>query len=211
MFKRTLGILLLTPFVLSAVQFKVHIELSGDPLVGITTFSHTLNALGYKYQIETLSTQNSFTIIDGTVIGSKSLIPSALTENLQDEGIKLLYARMNHGTMELGIDVTSAVWNIQALGVDEGAQMPRSNLPYWFRVESAQEIHVEPPYGGKWYPDVSVLDASMHVLSTYRSDKSMDELKFSLPDGSYYLKVSNTNGMKVLREGMWVESMSLGR
>lgn len=211
MFKRTLGILLLTPLVLFAVQLRVHIELSGDPLVGITTFSHTLNALGYKYQIETLSTQNSLTNIDGTVSGSKSLVPSALTENLQDEGIKLLYARMNHGTMELGIDVTSAVWNIQALGVDEGAQMPRSNLPYWFRVESAQEIHVEPPYGGKWYPDVSVLDGSMHVLSTYRSDKSMDELKFSLPDGSYYLKVSNTNGMKLLREGMWVESMSLGR
>lgn len=211
MFNRTLAILLLTPLVVLAVQFKVHIELSGDPLVGITTFSHTLNALGYKYQIETLSTQNSLTNIDGTAIGLKSLIPSALTENLQDEGIKLLYARMNHGTLELGIDVTSAVWNIQALGVDEGAQMPRSNLPYWFRVESVQEIHVEPPYGGKWYPDVSVLDASMHVLSTYRSDKNMDELKFSLPDGSYYLKVSNTNGMKVLREGMWVESMSLGR
>lgn len=211
MFKHTLGILLLTPLALLAAQFKVHIALSGDPLVGITAFSHTLNTLGYKYQIETLSTQNSLTNIDGTVIGLKPLIPLALTENLQDEGIKLLYARMNQGTMELGIDVTSAVWNIQALGIDEGMQMPRSNLPYWFRVEPAQEIHIEPPYGGKWYPDVSVLDASMHVLSTYRLDKSMDELKFSLPDGSYYLKVSNSNGMKLLREGMWVESMSLGR
>lgn len=211
MFKHTLGIFLLTPLVLLAVQFKVHIDLTGDPLVGITTFSHTLNTLGYKYQIDTFSTQNSLTAMDGTVIGAKPFTASVLTENIQDEGIKLLYARMNHGTMELGIDVTSAVWNIQALGIDEGAQMPRSILPYWFRVESAQEIHIDPPYGGKWYPDVSVLDASMHVLSTYRSDKSMDELKFSLPDGSYYLKVSNTNGMKLLREGMWIESISLGR
>lgn len=149
--------------------------------------------------------------IDADVICQKPINPTVLAENLQEEGMTLRYIRMNHGTMELGADATAAIWNVQSLGSDEGAQMQRSATPYWFRVEKGQTISIEPSYGGKWYPDISVLDITMRPLSTYRSQKSADVLKLSLPEGAYYLKISNTNGMKTLKEGMWVESMSEGR
>lgn len=211
MVTKALGILLLAPLGLYGTQMRAHVEMTADPLVAVTALMHTFNTLGYRYQIDSLSTQNSVTQIHGAVIGLQPLNPTLLAENLQDEGMKLAYARMNNGEMELGIDSSAAVWNVQLLGIDEGAQMHHSTLPYWFRVEAGQEIHISPPYAGKWYPDVSVLDASMHVLYSYRSDRSLDELNFPLPEGAYYLKVSNRNGMKELKEGMWIESMSLGR
>jgi len=214
MIKHLLGILLLLPlglFGAQLTQIKTHIELTADPLVGLTTLIYSFNTLGYKLQIDSVSTQKSVSRIDALVIGLKPLNPVVLGDTLQENGIKLTYARMNQETMELGIDATAAVWNVPLLNPDEGVEMQRSNTPYWFRVEGGQMIRIEPAYGAKWYPDVSVMDASMHVLSTERSEKSVHELEFSLPEGAYYLKISNTNGMKALKEGMWVESMSPGR
>lgn len=192
-------------------QLKTHIELTSDPLVSLTVFTHTLNALGYKLQIDEITTQPSLSQIEGSILGFKPLNTGILAENLQDANMTLTSARMNQGKMELRIEAAAAVWNVPMLSADEGIQMERSNSPYWLRVGGGQIIRIEPPYGGKWYPDVSVLDASMRVLYSYRSDKSSDEVKFPLPEGAAYLKISNKNGMKALKEGMWVESMSEGR
>lgn len=192
-------------------QQKAHIELTSDPLVGLTTLTHSFNALGYKMQIDSISTQKTVSQIDALIIGLKPFTPASLSGALQENGIKLTYSRMNQETMELGIDASAAVWDVQVLNPDEGVELQRSNTPYWFRVEAGQVIRIQPPYGAKWYPDVSVMDASMHILSTERSEKSVNELEFTLPEEAFYLKISNTNGMKALKEGMWVESMSPGR
>lgn len=192
-------------------QLNTRIELTSDPLVGLTTLAHTFKSLGYRMQIDTIVTRNSVSQIEAVLIGQKPLNPAVLAENLQEAGIKLTYGRMNEGKMELGIDATAAVWNLQILGADEGTGLERSSTPYWFRVTPGQAIRIEPPYGAKWYPDVSVMDASMRILFSERSEQSSDELKFPLPDGAYYLKISNTYGMKAMKEGMWVESMSEGR
>lgn len=214
MFKHAAGIFFLLSaglFGAQLTQLKTHIELTSDPLVSLSILSHTLNTLGYKLQIDEITAQKSFSRIEGAILGSKPLNPATLSESLQDANMSLIYARMNQGKMELGINAATAVWNVPVLGVDEGMQLERSNSPYWFRIEGGDMIRIEPPYGGKWYPDVSVLDASMRVLYAYRSNKSFDEMRFPLPEGAFYLKISNTNGMKALKEGMWVESMSEGR
>lgn len=214
MIKGVLWIVLLLPIgVLGGQlsQLQVRIELRADPLVGLTTLAHTFKSLGYRMQIDTISTRNSVSQIEAVIIGQKPLNPTVLAENFQEEGIKLVYARMNEGKLELGIDATAAVWNLQILGADEGIGLERSSSPYWLRVTEGQTIRIEPPYGVKWYPDVSVMDASMRILFSERSENSANELKLPLPEGAYYLKISNTNGMKSLKEGMWVESMSEGR
>lgn len=211
---RILGALFLLPIGLFATQLitlKSHIEVTADPLVAVTTLNHTFNTLGYKIQIKTISTENLTSRIDAELIGLKPLTSAVLAESFQENGIKVLSARIDGETMDLNIDATAAIWNIQKLNADEGIALERSNSTYWFRIEADQIIRIEPAYGGKWYPDVSVLDKSMRILYTARSDKSANELKFLLPEGAYYLKISNTNGMKALKEGMWVESMSTGR
>lgn len=208
---RTLLLLPLGVFGAPFTQLKTHIALTSDPLVGITALTNIYNSLGYKIEINSISTHNGTSRIEAVVIGLKPLEMAVLADNIQESGMKLTHSRMNQGSMELDIDATEAVWNQEMLGIDEGKELQRSNTPYWFRVEAGQVIRIQPPYGGKWYPDVSVLDKSMRILYTKRSDKEMHELVFPLPAGSYYLKISNTAGMKALKEGMWVESMSEGR
>jgi len=214
MIKRIFGLLLVLSVGLLGTQFtklKTHMEVRADPLVALTTLTYTFNKLGYKMQIDSISTQESITRIEAVLIGIKPFNTAVLAEYFQENGIKLTYGRVSQGKLELGIDAISAVWNTQILSADEGLELQRSVTPYWLRVEAGQIINIQSPYGGQWYPDISVLDRSMRVLYTFRSEKSHDDLKFLLPAGAYYLKISNTNGMKALKEGMWIESMSEGR
>lgn len=192
-------------------QLKTHIELRAEPLPALTALISTFNTLGYKIQIDSLSTSESVMQIDAVLIGIKPFNSAILAEHFQENGLKLTHGRVNQGKLELAIDATAAVWNVPLLNADEGIELQRSSTPYWFRVEPGQVVSIQAPYGGKWYPDISVLDGSMRLLSSYRSEKNHDDLKLPLPEGAYYLKISNTYGMKALKEGMWVESMSDGR
>lgn len=212
--KRALGFSLLLPLGLlgaQLTQLKTHIELRAEPLVALSALTSTFTTLGYKIQIDSLSTSESVTQIEAVLIGIKPFNSAVLTDHFQENGMKLTSARVNQGKLELGIDAMAAVWGVPLLNADEGIELQRSSTPYWFRVEPGQIISIQAPYGGKWYPDISVLDGSMRLLYSYRSEKNHDDFKLPLPEGGYYLKVSNANGMKALKEGMWVESMSDGR
>lgn len=203
--------LLCSPFILFGGSLTTEITFLGEPMVTLRTITQAFHNVGYKFEVETFSTQSGSGIIIGTAVGNKAFIPPALGEHLKGQGIKMERAQMNDKGLFLTLDTQSALWNVLLLGSDEGLELKRVNSPQWFRVEPLQQIRIEPPYTGKWYPDICVLDASMQVLTSFRSLVVKEELQFELPQGSHYLKVSNAQGMKLLKEGMWIESMSLGR
>ena len=161
--------------------------------------------------IDTLDIKNNSGELSATAIGNKLFNPTALSENLKEQGIKIEKAHLDKSDLTMTLDTQSGEWNVPLLGSDEGVELKRVNVAQWFRVEAGQHIRIEPPYVGKWYPDVAVLDISMSLLSSFRSLEPKEELVFELPQGAYYLKISNAQGMKVLREGMWIESLSPGR
>lgn len=204
-------VLLLSPFVLWGASINTEIAFTGEPMVSVRTITQAFNAIGYKLEIESLLFDTPSGKLLGVALGNKALNPAALGENLKEQGIGIEQAHINNSRLTLTLDTRNAMLNLPLLGRDEGAELKRVNTPQWFRVEEGQRIRIEPSYTGKWYPDIAVLDVSMQVLSSFRLSESKDELEFELPVGSYYLKVSNTQGMKVLKEGMWIESMSLGR
>ncbi len=199
------------PIILMGGTLHTEISFSGDAMVSIRTITQAFHAVGYKFETEALRVENGSGELIGTAVGNKVFNPPVFSENLKEQGIKIERAHMNDKGLLLSLDTQNAIWNVPLLGRDEGSELKKVNSPQWFRVEAGQQIRIEPPYSGKWYPDIAVLDASMQVLTSLRSLESKDELQFELPEGSYYLKVSNAQGMKVLKEGMWVESMSIGR
>ena len=203
--------LLCTPLLLLGGSINTHISFSGNAMLSIRTINQAFNAIGYKLDINTLDVQNSSGELSGTAIGTKGFNPTALSENLKEQGIKIEKAHLDKSDLTMTLDTQNAQWNLPLLGSDEGTELKRVNVAQWFRVEEGQHIRIIPPYVGEWYPDVAVLDASMSLLSSFRSLEPKEELEFELPQGAYYLKISNAQGMKVLKEGMWIESMSRGR
>ena len=199
------------PFLLFGSSVNTEIVFTGEPTVSVRTIMQAFNAIGYKFEVETFIVESGSGKLLGTAIGNKAFNPPALGENLKEQGIKIERAHMDDKGLILTLDTQKALWNTPLLGSDEGSELKRVNTPQWFRVEEGQNIRIEPPYTGKWYPDIAVLDVSMQVLSSFRSTEPKEELQFELPKGSYYLKVSNAQGMKVLKEGTWIESMSPGR
>lgn len=203
--------LICTPLLLLGGTINAHISFTGESAPAVRTITQAFNAIGHRLEIESISVDSGSGELYGAAIGNKPFNPSALGENLKEQGIRIEKAHMEKSTLSLVLDTQNALWNVPLLGSDEGAELKKGNAAQWFRVEEAQHIRIEPPYIGKWYPDISVLDSSMRLLTSFRSLEPKEELTFELPEGAIYLKVSNAQGMKVLKEGMWIESMSPGR
>ena len=211
---KRLGTLLFFPlfaFALQSNHILTQIEFSGEPVVAVKVIQNGFNAAGYRLEIHSLMTENGRGTLQGEAVGIRAFDPDVLRENLHEQGVAVEQSEERKGVFSLLLDAKNALWNLPQIGNDEGTELERTNVPQWFRVHSGQTIKIEPSYAGKWYPDVAVLDSSMKVLYSFRSEKAQEEWSFRLPEGACYLKVSNIWGMKVLREGTWIESISSGR
>ncbi|MBN2869810.1 MAG: hypothetical protein JXK04_02530 [Campylobacterales bacterium] len=198
-------------FALQPSQIQTQIGFSGEPVVALKAIQRSFNAAGYKFDVHSVSLENGNAEVSGTAVGMRAFSVDVFSENLKEEGVAIESTASNQNVLKMTLNAENAVWNTPLIGSDEGVQLERSNIAQWFRIENAQTIRIEPPFAGKWYPDVAVLDASLRVLHSYRSLKAQDALELEVPQGAYYLKVSNVWGMKVLKEGMWIESISTGR
>lgn len=201
-----------TPFLLFGESINTHITFTGEPMVGLRTIIQSFSAAGYQFDTDSFSVENHMGELNATVTSNKVFSPPLLAENLQEQGIGIIKAHFDpHKGLSLVLDTENAYLNVVLLGSDEGSELKKVNVAQWFRVEETQNIRIEPPYTGKWYPEIAVFDHSMGLISSFRSMEAKEEFQFELPKGAYYLKISNAQGMKVLKEGMWIESLSVGR
>lgn len=193
------------------VQVKVNIVFSGNPAAVIKSVHQSFASLGYRLDMDTVSVNGTSGELHGTVSGIKPFSGDVFAENLKEAGVTIANVRVERGVLSLTAKGENAVWNAPLLGKDEGAELQKTAVSQWFRVEEEQTIRIQPPYSAKWYPEIAVMNSAMEVLYSFRSQKDEDEINLELPAGAYYLKVSNANGMKVLPAGMWIESISQGR
>jgi hypothetical protein len=189
-------------------NLQTHIHFTGDPRVSVRTVLHTFHTLGYRFDIHSLSVSPEGGEIIGTAIGNRPFQPSAFVETLKNQKIRIDKSSMEKSRMTLTLDTRDAFWDVPSITEEDGASLKRANTPQWFRISGTRNIRIEPPYGGKWYPEIAILNSDMEVLSSSRSAEAKEEMFIELPAESYYLKVSNTQGMKLLKEGMWIESLN---
>ncbi len=192
------------PLLLFGESFNTHITFKGEAILSLRTVTQAFNAIGYKLDIDSFDFQNNSGELSAIAIGNKPFSISGLDENLKNEGIQVEKISLDKNDLSLALDAQESVWNILLLQ-EEGVELKHVNTAQWFRLGKAQHIHIQPPYTGKWYPDIAILDRSMHLISSFRAADSKEELQLEVPDGAYYLKVSNVQGMKILKEGMWIE------
>jgi hypothetical protein len=161
--------------------------------------------MGYKADMHHIVSTDGMIEMDLTLSGKKPFDSRGFKDTLQEHQITVQSGQVKNKEWVIGLDVSQAFWNLAPISEDEGAQLERRAVPYWFLVNKAQGISVEAPYGNKWYPEIAIFDSNMQVLASFREFKSHDHLNFKLPQNAMYLKISNANGMKILKEGMWVQ------
>lgn len=198
------------PLFLFGGSLKTQIIFIGDPTVSLRTITQSFNSLGYKLEIDSFATQYNAGVLSAMVTGNKPFNAAVLDENLKNEGIRIEKMYSDRGELVLMLNTENAIWNLPLLEGDDGSELKRVSHAQWFRIEGSKSIRIQPPYIGKWYPDIAVYNRSMGVLSSFRATEPKGEFQFELPPEAYYLKISNAQGMKVLKEGMWIESMSMG-
>lgn len=201
-------LLLLVVLSVAAKETKseINLNVTHGGLLSTTIVQHALVSMGYKAHINRFSSANEITEMEMTLYGKKPLDPKEFAEELSLHQIRVSNAFVSNKKWTIGLDASQALWNIPAITQDEGAQIERTNFAVWFRINNTLGITVEAPYGTKWYPEIAVLDDKMQMLLSTKESTFKDRITFQLPEHAMYLKVSNSNGMKMLREGMWIES-----
>lgn len=192
-------------------QSTLQVQADGNTVGGLRILQQTLGELGYKMEIEKFFKNTDGFSARCKVIGHKPFNADLFLENLAAQQVKIKNSKKISGGVEIALNLQQSPWQAAPLGADEGSELQKTSSAYWFSVESGQKILIQPPFGVKWYPDIAVFDENFVLLYERRDAKSSDEIEFLLPDGAKYLKVSNMEGMKLLKEGTWVESVSLGR
>ncbi|MCX6072854.1 MAG: hypothetical protein NTY39_00840 [Campylobacterales bacterium] len=187
---------------------ELYLHILNGGVVSTKIIVSALNTMGERVNLSRYKNDVQSIEMEMTLSGRKAFDPKYFRELLGESGVVLTKGSVKNKSWSFEIDATTAVWNIPSITLDEGAQLEKSTLPFWYKVESIKEISVEPPYSGHWCPDIAAMDANMNVLGLLRIFTARDQMKFSLPEGSTYLKVSSTNGMKLLKEGMWIEGIN---
>ncbi len=184
----------------------INVHLTGGGVLSTKIIYQALNAIGMRAGMLRYEDDGESVQMEMTVSGIKPFEPKSFTEILRENGLILTKGTFRDKQWFMEFNTAQIQWNIPAITPDEGAQMEKSFTPNWFIVNQAKAISIEAPYGNKWYPEVAVLDSSMQVLFSIREFTSKERLNFTLPEEAMYLKVSNANGMTLLKEGMWIES-----
>lgn len=200
--------LLMMGFSLAAAETKseIHLNIAQGGVLSTAIIQNVYKSMGFNATLRHFSATDTMVEMDLEFHGKKPFDPKSFIELLDEHQIVLRNTRLENKRWVLGLDASRAFWNIPAISEDEGAQIERTILPYWFLVKKAAGISIEAPYGSAWYPEIAVLDDNMQVLASYHELKSRDRMSFKLPERAAYLKVSNHYGMKLLKEGMWVEA-----
>ena len=205
--KRLAYALLLTfSWALADTKSDMNITIEQAGLLSNAIVQHVFTSMGFKVDIHRFVSTDGAVEMDCALYGKKVFDPRGFGDALSEHQIVVKSGQFKNKQWNIGLNATQAFWNLPPINEDEGMQMERRMLPYWFLVNKAQGISIEAPYGNKWYPDIAVFDSNMQILATFREFKSNDRLTFKLPQNAMYLKVSNANGMKILKEGTWVSS-----
>jgi hypothetical protein len=187
-------------------QNRVDIRLIGGGILSTKIVYQALNTVGQRVGMLRYENDGESVEMEMVVSGTKPFDPKYFTDILRENGVILTKGTIRNKRWNMEFNAAVIQWNIPAITLNEGAQMEKSLTANWFVVNQSRVISIDAPYSGKWYPEVAVLDSSLHVLSSIREFASRERLSFSLPEDAMYLKVSNTNGMKLLKEGVWIEA-----
>lgn len=182
------------------------IRFEGEPLRACKIMQQVVLSGANQGEIERFSFDGSIGELQMRVGGKKGYDPKRFIEGLKERSVRILSTRLENKQWHINLDMREAVVDLPAIDGDSSAQMSRSIYPYWFDVSRARYITIEAPYEGFWYPELAVLDANMQVLHSSKEGSPQHQMAFELPEGSHYLKVSNSQGMHLLKEGLWVSA-----
>lgn len=188
--------------------YPTAIAIKGEPLKGYKIVQQAFQDIGYRFEplkVDKTSESENFT---GRVSGFKPFDFVMLQALLTEEGVQVEQAVLENETLVLGVNVSQSEWKVPVLDAHGGEELPRSSSPFWFKVTPGDVLRFEPPYEGKWYPDIVFLDSQLRVVYAYQSSEPKSELEVDVPQDGFYMKVSNLQGMKLLRNGMWIQSVS---
>lgn len=200
--------MILCATLLSAEQkgSQILFRIEGEPLVVTKLLQKTFASNAKQMSIHHFTTDTSISEIQIGSHDSKGFDLRRITDSLKERGVKIIQAKSDGKVWHLDLDMRDISIDFPLINNDSSAEMKRSTYPYWFDVSETKFVTIDPPYESEWYPELAIFNGNMEVLHSSRSKDIQGRKTYELPEGSKYLKVSNSHGMLLLKEGLWVSA-----
>ena len=185
-------------------DLTISFKATTNPMFFVKIMSDTLRTIGYYRYVTTHSSLDNREFTWTITLKTESATnPVTLQNKLLQSSCKIVGIKRNSATnWEYTIDTSHARLNVKKLRRATVLKLKRSLYAHWLNVSKIKKLSIESGERNLWYPQVTYYDSSLHILKVYKKDKKTDKIVFRMPKNSVYMKISDMNSMKNLKDDL---------
>jgi len=179
---------------------------SSSPMLALKCVDGVLRELGYvdyliermRYDLSELSWSISF-------VSDYTLDPETFASTLIERGCFIADIKRELSTSWIyEIECDGAVLPSIELSKGEERKLKKPLDDYWLRIKEGKKIRIYSYGANSWHPKISFLDRQLNVLSIYRENEKRSKVSLDLPQGTYYIKISDIFTLSNIKYGLKV-------
>ncbi|MDD3341991.1 MAG: hypothetical protein PHR87_00265 [Sulfurospirillaceae bacterium] len=188
------------------VHLRLAFRTMQDPIIFLKIINETLESMGYNYFLTNNALRDSTGFVWEIYLQTEHIVdPVAFAKALELRGCSVNNV-INNDNHYWFYDINSenAYLSAKELEISISTNLGKPLKPYWVRAKGLKEITISAHAGDKWFPHVVFFDENLHVINAIKSVESMKNLKVKVPEGTSYLKLSDTFMLENIKHGLTV-------
>ena len=125
--------------------------------------------------------------------------PVRIGSFLRAHGIKVLDIKHQNGRWSYTLDSAQATLGVPK--VEKRMETKKGESALWLDISGLSSLSILAKTGDHWFPKIFIYDRFLHPLQRIERPGPVKRLELSLPNGSYYIKISDRFSTKNIKNG----------
>jgi len=153
----------------------------------------------FKYTITHIQRDKDGVVETFAFISTTIPDPVRIGSFLRAHGIKVLDIRHQEESWYYTLDCSQGVLGVPK--VAERTKTPKGKPTIWLDISGLSSITIVAIRGNHWFPKIFIYDRFLHPLQRIERPGPVKRLELTLPNGSYYIKISDRFSAKNIKNG----------
>jgi hypothetical protein len=188
------------------VSLNIKFVTDKNPLIFIKVISESLDAIGYNYFLTSKAQKTNDKFSWSINLQTEHLVnPIVFTQELSKRGCVIEdIIKEKQYSWTYKINSKNAKLDAKIIDVDTTVKLTKPIEDYLIANNGASSIKIRTSFSDHWYPKISFLDSSLHVISEKNIDKRTYVLVVPIPLMSRYIKIGDLYTLDNIKHGLSV-------
>lgn len=175
-----------------------------NPLIFIKVISESLDAIGYNYFLTSKAQKTNDKFSWSINLQTEHLVnPIVFSQELLKRGciIKdIIKEKSYNWTYKINSD--NAKLDAKKIDLETTTKLRKPIEDYLIQSSNATSIKIRTSFSDHWYPKISFLDSSLHVISEKNIDERTYVVKVNVPKDCRYIKIGDLYTLENIKHGL---------